>query len=322
MPKSSKAWWELPAIPTANRGTYENPPDLGAENWVKMRFNEIEYNGAIRWQFTRQSCMHCSEAPCVWVCPTYARQYDSLGSVAVDPERCIACGRCAEYCPYEVPSLGSDDVSPRISVERGKHRLVTYKCRFCTDRIEDGHTPACVKTCPPGAMQFGDRDDLVRRGRFRVQALTASYPQANLYGERELGGLHVLYVLTEEPSLHGLPENPRLGNYPEFVDTTFPDWYVETIATGSLPVFPPEARREWYMQPDLVPASRPGEPAWPAGRPGRGLGWGVQALWGWFGLGVVGAGAALWWVIRRRMSPSDTAGDVKAGAEDGKDETG
>ena len=30
-----------------------------------------------------------------------------------------------------------------------------------------------------------------------------------LYGETELGGLHVLYVLADSPNLYGLPKEPK-----------------------------------------------------------------------------------------------------------------
>jgi hypothetical protein len=32
-------------------------------------------------------------------------------------------------------------------------------------------------------------------------------PQGVVYGEREMGGLHVLYLLPESPAHYGLPEN-------------------------------------------------------------------------------------------------------------------
>ena len=88
------------------------------------------------------------------------------------------------------------------------------KCTFCTtpglDRIAINQEPACVKTCPPGALIYGGRDELLADGRGRVQALKGQgYGNAYLYGERELGGLHVLYVLADSPQVYGLPEEPE-----------------------------------------------------------------------------------------------------------------
>jgi formate dehydrogenase iron-sulfur subunit len=69
--------------------------------------------------------------------------------------------------------------------------------------------PACVASCPAGALVYGDRNDLLEYGKSRVQELKAEgYNKANLYGENELGGLNALYVLTERPSVFNLPETP------------------------------------------------------------------------------------------------------------------
>jgi len=270
----------LPAVATTNQGTYENPPDLSAETWNKIRFKELGSNGTLRWVFTRQACMQCTDAACVKVCPTYARQYNELGFVTIDPDRCISCGRCVAYCPFEVPKLGKQDVSPRITAEIGSPKIITYKCNFCEDRVGDGLTPACAKTCPPGALQFGERADLIEQGHARVNEIKATYPNAQLYGENELGGLHVLYVLIDSPSVHGLPEAPKLGTYPESDKNSLPNWYTQAIADGKLAAFPPEANPEWYLQ--SVP------------------GWVAPTLWSLLGVGVIGGGAALWWVMQRK----------------------
>lgn len=279
-----KQWWELPAVSTTNRGTYENPPDLSSETWNKIRFREIGQNGTVRWLFTRYSCMHCTAAACVWVCPTYARGYHELGFVTIDQERCIGCARCVAYCSFKVPRLGRHDVSRRIAVELGAPRAVAYKCNFCKDRVEDGLTPACVKTCPSGALQFGERTDLVKQGRARVDALKATNPKAYLYGENKPEDLHVMYVLTEDPGVHDLPDKLPVDAYPEFDEKAFPGWYNQAVADGRLSVFPSGAQPGWYLQP-------PGEPA---------IGWRTPALWSLLGFGAIGGGMALWWVTRRR----------------------
>jgi formate dehydrogenase beta subunit len=285
-----KSWWGLPTVVTENMGTYENPPSLSAETWNKIRFTEIGHNGNVRWLFTRQSCMHCTNAVCVWVCPTYARKYNELGYVTIDQGRCIGCSRCVMYCPFQVPMLGGLDVSNRIVVESGVPRNVTYNCIFCLDRLEDGLTPACVKTCPSKALTFGEREDMVRQGRVRVDTLKSTYPQANLYGASELDGLHLMLVLTEKPSVLGLPATPTLGTYPEFQVSDFPDWYVQAIADEQIPTFPPDARPDWYLQPDLIPEEKLG-PFY------QKVPLAMQTLWGYIGVGILGAA---WWFIRRR----------------------
>jgi formate dehydrogenase iron-sulfur subunit len=40
-----KKWWELHSTKTSNRGTFENPAELGPEIWNKLRFHEFEKMG-------------------------------------------------------------------------------------------------------------------------------------------------------------------------------------------------------------------------------------------------------------------------------------
>jgi len=54
-----KSWNEHKAEETENCGSYENPPELSPETWVKMRFIETERNGKLAWLFARRACMHC-----------------------------------------------------------------------------------------------------------------------------------------------------------------------------------------------------------------------------------------------------------------------
>jgi formate dehydrogenase iron-sulfur subunit len=84
------------------------------------------------------------------------------------------------------------------------------KCDFCIDRVSHGLEPACVKACPTGALKFGDRDELIIEGKKRVEVLKESHPDANFYGEYEMGGLHWLYVLDERPEVYDLPVDPQM----------------------------------------------------------------------------------------------------------------
>jgi len=90
------------------------------------------------------------------------------------------------------------------------------KCTFCTtpglDRIAEGWEPACVKSCPPDALIYDDRNELLAEGRKRVAALQAKgWRNAYLYGENELGGLHIMYVLDDSPAVYGLPVAPNIS---------------------------------------------------------------------------------------------------------------
>ncbi|NQT04582.1 MAG: 4Fe-4S dicluster domain-containing protein [Dehalococcoidia bacterium] len=202
-----KGWNELPAEVTTNRGTYENPADLSPTTWLKMKFREIEPGGKVRWLFTRRSCMHCTDAGCVKVCPSKALYHHELGFVAYNKDLCTGCGYCIEACPFDVPRSDRNLLTGIAKMD---------KCTLCTtpglDRIAEGWEPACVKTCPTNALQYDDRDKLVAEGRKRVDSLRdAGWANANLYGENELGGLHVMYVLDDHPSVYELPVNPQIS---------------------------------------------------------------------------------------------------------------
>jgi formate dehydrogenase iron-sulfur subunit len=148
--------------------------------------------------------MHCTNAACVKVCPNGTLAYDGQGAVSLNPDTCTGCGYCVDFCPFQVPRSRRNLLSGIAKAS---------KCTLCTspglNRLAEGQKPACVKSCPPGALDFGDRAAMLDKAKARVLALKAAgNPNANLYGENELGGLHVLYVLKHAPSVYGLPTNP------------------------------------------------------------------------------------------------------------------
>ncbi|MDI3317373.1 MAG: 4Fe-4S dicluster domain-containing protein [Bacillota bacterium] len=199
-----KEWNQLPAEKTSFQGSYQSHPDLTAHTWTVVRFTEqVKADGQVRWHFNKMSCMHCTEAACVLACPVEALRHDPSGAIRLETDRCIGCGYCEEACPF-----GAVHVD-RQSFDTAK---VAGKCTFCFDRISNGLEPACVHACPTDAIRFGPREELVGYGRQRVDELRkGGHAQANLYGEKELGGLHYMFVLTEKPEVYGLPADPQVS---------------------------------------------------------------------------------------------------------------
>jgi formate dehydrogenase iron-sulfur subunit len=144
--------------------------------------------------FAHQRCFHCGEAPCVLVCPTGALSKRD-GLTAVAPEKCSGCGYCTDACPFEVPHLREGRVS---------------KCTACLESRTDSREPWCVTTCPSQAIVFGERERVLAEARARVARLRGRHPNAQVYGETQLGGLGLLPILLDRPGVYGLPEHPAI----------------------------------------------------------------------------------------------------------------
>ncbi|HSH70476.1 MAG TPA: 4Fe-4S dicluster domain-containing protein [Deferrisomatales bacterium] len=213
-----KEWNGLPAEPNTFWGTYENPRELTASSWRKVKFVEPD-RGPVRWSFFSDSCKHCTQASCLTVCPTGAIYRTEWGAVVVNDGRCNGCRYCVAACPFKVVDF---------DVARGR----VAKCTFCHDRVAQGLSPACAEVCPTGAIQFGERPEMLSKAQTRLGDLwDAGTTQARLYGETELAGLHNLSILTESPEAYGLPREPR-----HCVSTVFPGslWSVGAAAAVGL----------------------------------------------------------------------------------------
>ncbi len=193
-----KRWNKLPAESTDTLGIYESPTGLSAITWNIIKLKST----AEGWHFFSYQCMHCTDAACVAVCPTGALFHDERGFVALDREKCNGCGYCSQFCPFGVPHLQT------ASVWTGTAK--SAKCTFCQDRIWNGlGGPACVEACPVGALRWGNRTELLEAARARIAELQGRGMNARIYGETELGGLHRLSILLDEPAQYGLPTDPK-----------------------------------------------------------------------------------------------------------------
>lgn len=209
-----KSWNDLPAENTVCWGCYDNPPDLTPVTWNRITFLEWEEDGQPKWLFRPVRCFHCSDAPCVASCPTSALFKDGYGFTAYDESLCNGCGYCTQACPYNIPRLTDKD--PFTGKANVTGMAKSSKCTFCQDRVPAGLVPACAKTCSPGAIQYGEREEMIRLGKERVTELKANgTPEANLYGENLLGGLGMMYVLPKSADfITQLDKEQNQGNAP------------------------------------------------------------------------------------------------------------
>ena len=85
--------------------------------------------------FSCMRCNHCTNAPCVTICPVNALEKRKDGIVDLDRDACIGCRACMQACPYDAIYLNED-------------LGAAEKCHFCAHRVEKGLEPACVIVCP------------------------------------------------------------------------------------------------------------------------------------------------------------------------------
>ncbi len=136
------------------------------------------------------ACQHCIKPACVGACPVKAIKKMPEGPVVINEKKCIGCRYCYQSCPYKVPQF---DFNKRI----------TRKCTMCYDRIPRVK-PACVAACPVYALDFGLKDEMLKKAKKRTDAV-GGY----LLGEHEAGGTDFLTILTTKPEDIGLVVAPK-----------------------------------------------------------------------------------------------------------------
>ncbi len=185
------------------KGVYDNPSDLSGQSWTVMRYSEIEQGKRLEWLIRKDGCMHCQDPGCLKACPAPGAiiQYTN-GIVDFNQEHCIGCGYCVTGCPFNIPRLSEKD-----------HKA--YKCSLCSDRVAVGQSPACVKTCPTGAIHFGSKEAMKDHADQRITDLKSrGFQNAGLYDPPGVGGTHVMYVLqhADHPEWYsGLPKDPHIS---------------------------------------------------------------------------------------------------------------
>ena len=184
-----KQWNQRGTEKTINRGTHQNPPDLSYNTWKLVRFSEPP-GEKVTWYFFPDQCRHCLQPPCKEVADGKAKgaiiQDEKTGAVLFHPKVKVKAAdfkEIREACPYDIP---------RIHPTAG----ILGKCTLCFDRTQEGMLPACVKTCPTGAMSFGERKEILEKANKRLESIKERYKEAMLTSPEDV---RVFYLLIDDP---------------------------------------------------------------------------------------------------------------------------
>lgn len=183
-----KQWHDLPAEETQNTGTYQNPADLSFSTYKLVRMSEEVIDKRLQWLFFPDQCRHCIDAPCLEVAGDDSAIYkdEATGAILYTANtKELAADDIIESCPYNVPRKTKDGT--------------LAKCDLCNDRVHNGELPACVKTCPTGAMNFGTREEMVKLAGMHLKEAKGKYPKAML---ADPGEVNVIYMVAYAPDLY------------------------------------------------------------------------------------------------------------------------
>ena len=186
-----KQWKQLPAEQTKNTGTHQNPPDLSAITLKVVRFKEVTEGGEFKWLFMPDQCRHCVLPPCKDAADGVNKeaivQDNATGAVLfTEKTKLVPFNVIKDACPYDIPRMDA------------KTKQV-FKCDMCNDRVTAGLLPACVKTCPTGAMNFGEQADMLALAQKRLAEVKKTHPKALLV---DYDSVRVIFLAEYPPNLY------------------------------------------------------------------------------------------------------------------------
>jgi len=186
-----KQWNMNPGTKTFQRGSHQNPEDLSFSTYKVVRFSEMEEEGTVKWYFFPDQCRHCLEPPCQSTAESAGSKAitkdEATGAVLYNPKVKVKAAdfkTIRESCPYDIP---------RWNERTGG----MAKCTMCFDRLREGMLPACVKTCPTGAMSFGDRKAILEKAEKRLAEVQVHQKEALL---ANAGDVRAVYLLADDPA--------------------------------------------------------------------------------------------------------------------------
>ncbi|MFC1798993.1 4Fe-4S dicluster domain-containing protein [Thermodesulfobacteriota bacterium] len=158
-------------------------------NWLYIQSATVAVNGKETTLTIPRRCMHCTNPPCVKLCPWGAARQLKNGISRIDSDICLGGSKCRAVCPWKIPQRQTGtglylDLMPSLAGNG-----VMYKCDRCYHRVARGSKPACVEVCPEGVQTIGPREEILENARARAKEI-----DGYIYGESENGGTNTFYV--------------------------------------------------------------------------------------------------------------------------------
>lgn len=185
-----KQWNKLPAEETKNWGSFQNPKDLSYDTYRLVRFNEYSAaKNSVAWYFFTDACRHCVVPPCKDEGDQYVKDaivVDKNGAV-IYTAKTKEFGKKFEdvrkACPYDIP---------RLDAKTG----LAAKGHMCYMRVDEGLLPACAKSCPTGALNFGDEAAMKKLANERLaEAKKKHGDKAQIL---DIDDVRVLYLVVDD----------------------------------------------------------------------------------------------------------------------------
>ena len=180
-------------------------------------------------------CNHCSDAPCVKVCPgnpekagkgnPFKAMFKTAEGITLhDPELCVGCGKCQESCPY------SHDKLDATSLDGGSYSVISLNAMDenpqprwadkaslipgCTSSGAElaaltGAVPPMMNQWKGGDLQPVRKDDVVEKCTFcyhrtlnglQPACVEVCPPQARIFGDQDDPNSKIAQVLKKEKS--------------------------------------------------------------------------------------------------------------------------
>lgn len=101
------------------------------------------------------ACRKCEDEPCVKACPNEALEKQEDKILKRYSMRCTSCKTCVWACPFG--TIYPETIPYLIS-----------RCDVCIGRLEGKDVPECVTSCKDGGIKYGDFDEDIEKGHFKL----------------------------------------------------------------------------------------------------------------------------------------------------------